>query len=151
MCPVDVLVPEPRLKSHPHIIIASLVIASMLAFGPVNSYAQTQYWVSVGSYENPESAERGLRNAEGKLAAAFAVVGVETGKGFYYRVASGPYASRASAQDQVGNAHALGFDGAWIWVGDDNDFSAAQTSTSGYAESSYSEKQLHRNQLRRFG
>jgi len=81
-------------------------------------WADLQYWVSVGSYQQSERADRALADASNKMSERFSVVGTQTTKGFYYRVAAGPFLSREAAQDRVLVARDRGFAGAWLWADD---------------------------------
>ena len=100
-----------------------ITLFALLCFAPAQ--AQLQYWVSVGSYKDAEVAQRALSSANAQLTQPFSVIGTDTSKGYFYRVASGPYTDRNSAEDQVTQARALGFTGAWIWADQDDVFSGA--------------------------
>lgn len=85
-------------------------------------WAEQQFWVSVHSFERIQNAQRAVSGTAQQLAESFRVLGVDTSKGFYYRVASGPYLNRDIAEEQVKAAHAAGFEGAWLWVDDGDVF-----------------------------
>ena len=58
-------------------------------FAPV--IAAAEYWISVASFKNRDSAESALVNAQVKSEQAFAVYGARTDKGYFFRVMAGPY------------------------------------------------------------
>ncbi len=87
--------------------------------------AETQYWVSVHSFQKEENAHRAVGKTATTLAETFRVVGASTSKGYFYRVASGPYLTREIAEEQVRTAQAAGYEGAWLWVDDALNFDQA--------------------------
>ena len=58
-------------------------------FAPV--IAAAEYWISVASFKNRDSAESALVNAQVKSEQAFAVYGARTDMGYFFRVMAGPY------------------------------------------------------------
>ena len=78
-------------------------------------WADSEYWVPVGSYQQRDTAESAARSARDILGESIAIVGASTASGFYFRVVAGPYGSRIEASDMVERAVARGFDGAWVW------------------------------------
>ncbi len=92
-------------------------------------YADLQFWVSVGSYQQLEGAQAARDRASIDLGEAFELVDVETDKGHFYRVAAGPYLRREMAEDQVRNARDRGYSGAWLWADEDSVFSSVTRGT----------------------
>ncbi len=90
----------------------------MLALGA------TQFWVSVGSFKTSDTAQKASATASQKMGESFSVVRVDTPKGLYFRVASGPYVDRVAADDRIRSAHAAGYSGAWMWAGDETVFAS---------------------------
>ncbi|MCZ6889695.1 MAG: SPOR domain-containing protein [Gammaproteobacteria bacterium] len=74
------------------------------------------YWVSVGSFVDSASAERVRDEANRAGSIRFGVTGTETGKGYYYRVVAGPYATYDEATRESSIAAASGFENAWIFT-----------------------------------
>ncbi|MEM7101363.1 MAG: DUF5916 domain-containing protein [Pseudomonadota bacterium] len=104
------------------------------------SHGEFQYWVSVGSYQDESGAQKALTLAGEKLTEPFSVFGTQTPKGYFYRVASGPYFNREAAEAQVRQARELGFPGAWLWADRDEVFSTSEpfdTDLSSTYESDY--------------
>jgi hypothetical protein len=99
-----------------HSAVVFLVLASPVA------WAQQQFWVTVGSFQSTETAEQAREKAVAELAESFAVVGAQTGKGYFYRVASGPYATREQADERLQRAWRQGYPQAWIWADDSSAF-----------------------------
>ena len=95
--------------------LATFLVGCLLAF---NVSAEMQYWVSVGSYKQVQEAERARDKAADKMSESFAVIGTDTAKGYFYRVAAGPYLTSELAQDQLVSAKASGFANAWLWSDD---------------------------------
>jgi hypothetical protein len=63
--------------------------------------AESQYWISVGSFKTEAKAAQTARGYEEEFTDKFSVVGSNTNKGFFYRVALGPYANKNTAQDRL--------------------------------------------------
>ena len=106
-------------------MMRAVVIAFVLSLLAVPAaYADLQYWVTIGSFKTNEAAERSLSAAQAKLSDNFSVVGVSTGKGYYYRVATGPYLTRELADDRVRSALAQGYGSAWIWTEESDTFTS---------------------------
>lgn len=80
--------------------------------------ADSEYWVSVGSYRDLTGAEAAQNSAGSKLTETFTVVQAETDTGLWYRVQCGPYLTREIADDVLGQAKAAGFESAWILMSD---------------------------------
>ena len=87
--------------------------------------AAADYWLSVGSYVDAPSAERARDAANRAGSIRFGVTGTETGKGYYYRVVSGPYATYDEATRDSSVAIASGFDKAWIFTQPSDAFSGS--------------------------
>ena len=74
----------------------SLLLILFGVFAPV--IAAAEYWISVASFKNRDSAELALVNAQVKSEQAFAVYGARTDKGFFFRVMAGPYLTISEAK-----------------------------------------------------
>lgn len=98
---------------------------------PVASLAQ-QYWLTVGSYQSIETAEKARAQAAANLIDAFAVMGAQTDRGYFYRVVSGPFMTRALADERRTSAREQGYPQAWIWI----DATASFTPLPGDADDS---------------
>jgi cell division septation protein DedD len=61
--------------------------------------AKADYWISVASFKNRDSAETALVNAQSLSAQQFGVLGSATDKGYFFRVVAGPYSSSSAAKD----------------------------------------------------
>ncbi len=110
--------------------VSPALITLMLAFASLPAQADDQFWVSVASYTDQQDAEREASRLSAELAMAMRAVGAATAKGYFYRVAAGPFSSRDSANRQLRAAQAAGFSSAWLWVQDDVD--ALDTGFSDY-------------------
>jgi hypothetical protein len=97
-------------------------MALFVLFTPVFAWSEVQFWISVGSYKQAETAQRAIKEADVRLSESFSVIGVDTTKGYYYRVAAGPYSERSQAEDQIRVARQNGFDDAWMWAGQSDVF-----------------------------
>lgn len=106
--------PRSPITAQLSIVLVCLV---MTLFG-ANARAESQFWVSVGSFQKQESADRALAMAGEKLTERFSVIGTSTDNGYFYRVAAGPYLTRELADDMVVTARNAGFSGAWLWAED---------------------------------
>lgn len=101
------------------------IIAAMALFvflTPVFAWSDVQFWISVGSYQQAENAQRAIKEADLRLSESFSVIGVDTANGYYYRVAAGPYSERSQAEAQISVARKNGLDGAWMWAGESDVF-----------------------------
>ncbi len=76
--------------------------------------AEKQYWVAVGSYQDPSFAEEARAQAAASLPQSFTIIPVVTDTGYFYRVLAGPYLSQEIADDWMREAIRLGFVGAWL-------------------------------------
>lgn len=76
--------------------------------------AEMQYWVAVGSYQDPSFAEEARTQAAASLPQSFTITPVVTDTGYFYRVLAGPYLSQEIADDWMREAIRLGFVGAWL-------------------------------------
>lgn len=91
----------------------SLFIFLCAAFAPVVAFAE--YWVAIASFKNRDGAESAMVSADRQSAEAFKVHGVNTSKGYFFRVAAGPYATSQQAQDARGLLEAAGIGAGWVW------------------------------------
>jgi len=76
--------------------------------------AESQYWVSVGSYTAAEAAERARDNAAERLPQSYIIAPADTANGYYFRVLAGPYLTRSLAEEVLLSARETGFSGAWL-------------------------------------
>ncbi|MFB3106894.1 MAG: SPOR domain-containing protein, partial [Pseudomonadales bacterium] len=79
-----------------------------------SGYADTEYWISVGSYRDLASAEEFLTQASRQLQESFSISPADTPSGYFYRVIAGPYLTRDSAVYTLQRAHDAGFADAWM-------------------------------------
>ena len=82
--------------------------------------AETQYWVSIGSFENEDNAQRQQRAASAVLPGS-QVVFASTDRGSVYRVVQGPFFSRSNAESELVSAIAAGYGDAWLLAKNDTD------------------------------
>ena len=78
--------------------------------------ADSVFWISVGSFKTESKAAETAAVYRGRYSGDFSVVGSNTNRGFFYRVALGPYSSKADAQSNLDTIKLQGLDTAWIWV-----------------------------------
>lgn len=120
-------------------IMSATAAALLFSLSVSVAHAELQYWVSVHSFSKESTAQSALASLDHQLTEQFKVLGASTGKGYFYRVASGPYMSRQMAEEQVRSARAAGYEGAWLWSDDSTAFAAAiSTGSGGYSSSNYS-------------
>ena len=82
-------------------------------FAPV--IAAAEYWISVASFKNRDSAESALVNAQVKSEQAFAVYGARTDMGYFFRVMAGPYPTFREAKRAQQTLSSNGLNAGWIW------------------------------------
>ena len=82
-------------------------------FAPVIAVAE--YWISVASFKNRDSAESALVSAQAQSEQPFSVYGARTDKGYFFRVIAGPYLSRGEAKAAQRAMTSKGLSGGWIW------------------------------------
>ncbi len=87
--------------------IASLIVALEVS-------AETEFWVSVGSFQDRSNAEEALTRANALLPDPFTVTPADTPYGYYYRILSGPYLVREVAEALRLEALGMGLAGAWL-------------------------------------
>ena len=85
--------------------------------------AETEFWVSVGSYQDRSNAEEALIRANALLPDPFTVTPADTPYGYYYRILAGPYLTRDTAETLRIAALGAGFDGAWLLAVDSGSMS----------------------------
>ena len=78
--------------------------------------AESVFWVSVGSFKTESRASDTADIYRGRYSDDFSVVGSYTDRGFFYRVALGPYSSKEEAQSNLESLKIQGLASAWIWV-----------------------------------
>ena len=76
--------------------------------------AKADYWISVASFKNRDSAETALVNAQSLSAQQFGVLGSATDKGYFFRVVAGPYSSSSAAKDAQAELALAGVNQGWI-------------------------------------
>ena len=101
--------------------------------------ADSQFWVSVGSFKTEVKAAQTVRAYTEKYADDFSVVGSNTNKGFYYRVALGPYVSKQTAQDGLDRLKRLGLSTGWIWFGNSEVVSSGSGVQDDFSDDLYKE------------
>ena len=101
--------------------------------------AESQYWISVGSFKTEAKAAQTARGYEEEFADKFSVVGSNTNKGFFYRVALGPYANKNTAQDRLDRIRGLGLSAGWIWFGSGGMVSSGSSSQNDFSDDLYRE------------
>ena len=79
------------------------------------AFAAAEYWISVASFKNRDSAESALVNAQVKSELAFTVYGARTDKGFFFRVMAGPYLTLREAKRAQQTLSSSGLSAGWIW------------------------------------
>ncbi|NCF45159.1 MAG: hypothetical protein GWP70_10115, partial [Proteobacteria bacterium] len=80
----------------------------------VPSLANADYWISVASFKNRDSAEFALVNAQNLSAQQFGVLGSATDKGYFFRVVAGPYRTVNAAKDAQVELALAGVNQGWI-------------------------------------
>ncbi len=83
--------------------------------------AEKQFWVVVGSYQDPAYAERALGRANAGLREFFTIAFVDIEADRWYRVLAGPYPTRGVADLTAVQARQVGFDGAWMLATESTD------------------------------
>ena len=97
--------------------ILLLVAASLLSL-PFALVAESNFCFSVGRFNTELKANKTAGLFEKKYSNLFSVVGSETKKGFYYRVAIGPFRDKGEARSQLASVKSLGLTAAWLWFGE---------------------------------
>lgn len=110
------------------ILVITVVVCCLI---PRVAHADMQYWVSISSYKDQQRAEKASAEVTGKIDDKISVIGVETSKGYFYRVVSGPYLTRVLAEDRVREARSRGFASAWLWP-DESDLANTRYDDSSY-------------------
>ncbi len=100
---------------------------------------ESQYWISVGSFKTEVKAEQAAKAYGEEYAEIFSVVGSNTSKGFYYRVALGPYASKQMAQDGLDRVKRSGLSTGWIWFGNGGMVSSSSGAQDDFSDDLYQE------------
>ncbi|MCZ6643104.1 MAG: DUF5916 domain-containing protein, partial [Gammaproteobacteria bacterium] len=97
----------------------------VLLFCSAAAFAETQYWVAVGSYQERANAEVARDEAGARMAETFHVTPADTPSGYYYRVLAGPYLTQSVADLMVTQARNAGFDSAWLLASEIEGFSSS--------------------------
>jgi len=113
---------------------ARLIILLLCIFPVGHAAAEEQYWGIVGSFQNIDSAQGARADASELMTDSLAVIGTETDRGFFYRVAIGPFMTQSLAQDRIERARNRGFSDAWLWRddGDGTNYESSLFSTGAY-------------------
>jgi hypothetical protein len=90
-----------------------LISLVVLLWLPAMAVAERQFWVAVGSFRDHSYAEQTTDRANDVLDASFTISSVDIDANRWYRVMSGPYLSRGSADQTVVAAKQAGFEGTW--------------------------------------
>jgi len=97
------------------------LLCGLLSVGlALGANADIQYWVSLGSFEVEENAQRQLSAASTTFPGAQVVL-ASTDRGTIYRVVQGPFFSRTNAEGELVSAIAAGFGDAWLLAQNDSD------------------------------
>ena len=78
--------------------------------------ADSVFWISVGSFKTESKAAETAAVYRGRYSGDFSVVGSNTNRGFFYRVALGPYFSEADAQSNLDTIKLQGLDLSLIHI-----------------------------------
>jgi len=92
-----------------HGLAASALLAICLS-----AWAESEYFVVLGSYNSLEHAEEAKARAAAQLQEPYTVVPADTASGFYYRVLAGPYFGKDVASAKLDEAQRLGFSEVWL-------------------------------------
>ena len=92
---------------------SGLILFLLSAFAPV--VAMAEYWVSIASFKNRDSAESALVNAQKQIEASLNVRGASTDKGYFFRIVAGPYVTQNQAKDAQALLGMAGLSSGWIW------------------------------------
>lgn len=92
---------------------SGLILFLLSAFAPV--VAMAEYWVSIASFKNRDSAESALVNAQKQIEESLKVLGASTEKGYFFRVVAGPYGTQIQARGAQSLLGVAGLNRGWIW------------------------------------
>ena len=92
---------------------SGLILSLLSAFAPV--VAMAEYWVSIASFKNRDSAESALVNAQKQIEESLKVLGAPTDKGYFFRVVAGPYETQNQAKGAQSLLGMAGLNQGWIW------------------------------------
>jgi hypothetical protein len=95
------------MKFHSFLLFAFTVFAPVVVFA--------EYWVSIASFKNRDGAEAAMIAASRQSAEDFAVHGASTSKGYFFRVAAGPYQTQQQAQEARSLLAVAGLNAGWVW------------------------------------
>ncbi|MBL6814947.1 MAG: SPOR domain-containing protein, partial [Pseudomonadales bacterium] len=77
--------------------------------------AVAEYWISVASFKNRDSAESALVNAQKRSDQSFSIYAVHTDQGYFFRVIAGPYLTQDEAKVAQGAMSSSGLNAGWMW------------------------------------
>ncbi|MCP5179716.1 MAG: SPOR domain-containing protein [Pseudomonadales bacterium] len=92
--------------------VVLLVAGLCLAAGQLR--AEDGYWVVIGSFSSPETAEAARQDAADRLGADVKVQSVTSARGVFNRVVVGPYEDKYQAQSLATTARTSGYADAWL-------------------------------------
>ena len=101
-------------------------------------YADTQYWVALGSYTSLSQAETGLAELEQRAVEPLSVISADVGGLPRYRVLAGPYSTPDAAAAVRLSAGGWGVAGAWIMRTEEQPLSASSSAEAPYAAMDWS-------------
>jgi len=91
-----------------------LVVYLLFMFFSVPGLADSEYWVSVGSYRSYSEAEAAREKAGMRLPESFSISEANLDSGLWYRVMAGPYLTKEIADHMVDEARRQGFTSPWV-------------------------------------
>ena len=92
----------------------NVMLLGLSLVGPGLAFAD--YWVSISSFKGYAEAEAELKRLNAKSSEEFQLAGVQTDKGYFYRVTRGPYESRWEAKEAQAKMERAGSEPGWIWM-----------------------------------
>ena len=94
------------MKFHTFFLFVCAIFAPVVAFA--------EFWVSIASFKNRDGAEAAMIAANRQSAEDFTVLGASTAKGYFFRVAAGPYQTQRQALEARSLMKATGMAAGWI-------------------------------------
>ena len=115
------------------VAIRMLIACLGLLLAVVASAAEAQFWIVLGSYQNPGNAEA-ARQASGMGATQpLQVRAFDTSGGRWHRLLLGPFEARSQAAGMLAEARGSGHADAWLLAGDGGEV-LASADVSGLAD-----------------
>ncbi len=122
-----------------------VLTALLLFLSSASLAAESQFWISVGSFKTELKAAKTAQAYEEKYPEKFSVVGSDTNRGFFYRVALGPYASKEMARESQNRIRGLGFSAVWIFLEDPATLSSNSVPRNDFSDDLYKELENYKN------